>query len=215
MKFSFNKLASITAIVVFIGYWLLIPILTIPHIPEQKKIAAHFPFVSKTFATNWQFFAKSWNYNDRMHIIIRKKNDQAICDTFEVLKAIYVSKQNAAPFNQKENIIDHFANYYVSNIKRLVSRSRDELHANIPGQPDSFYRRHSIQLAKEKKLMKPDSIALHNFCRAAISRRVKNTSSLEFKFILSYQLIPKFERRFQKDQASPETFFFETGYSNY
>jgi hypothetical protein len=213
MKISLPKILSVVSLTVFISYWILIPLLTLPRVPFQKTLAKNFELPAKAFVFNWRFFARPGTYNQRMYLLSRQENSSHV-DTIELIEPIVLEKQQQVPFNQQANIPDHFIHYYAAKIHRSAARQKSTLEKDHPSQPDSFYKKQLTGLVSHDKNARPALIVLDRYCRVVLEMKYPNNYPIEYKYIITAQLTPPFDEKTNQGE-SKENFIYDSGFLKY
>jgi len=213
MKISLIKTASVIALISFAAYWVLIPLLTLPHVPYKKKLAENFKLPVKALVFNWRFFARPSIFNQRMYLVSRTTNTSGP-DTVELIEPIVLEKQNKAPFNQHANILDHFIHYYAADVHRSAIKQRSKLESIYPSEEDSFYNRQIPALIAADKNAKPALKALDRYCRSVLQKKYPDNNAIEYKYIITALLTPSFGDP-SRQEAKKETVVYDPGFRKY
>src|SRR5690349_9799096 len=110
MKYSSSKILSYLGIVVFLLYWVITFTWAMPFTQTKKLVAEKIPRFNGIFGFEWKLFTPPHNCNNRLYFVAREVGRPGKADTIEVLEGLAMQKQEAAPFNQKENLLDKIVN---------------------------------------------------------------------------------------------------------
>ena len=166
MKNAFNRILPFFFITGFILYWISIFILAMPSNVVKGFITDRTPRYNSLFGNSWNFFAPPYTYYNRLYYIIREKAHPNKVDTIEVIENISKQKQHNAPFNQKENIIDHLINHDVGMIIYIVWKDKRKPSDSEPGTTDSIYIASAIaSVAENSNYLNRRQLFLRCRCR--------------------------------------------------
>jgi hypothetical protein len=213
MKKPVYKILSCLCIAVFLVYWLIIFILVMPSNSAKKIISKHSPRFKNTFGIAWTLFTPPNTCNDRLYFIVRIINGHEKPDTIEVLENIALQKQAHAPFNQKENIIDHLVNNTVWNIKLIVWSNKKKPVVDVPGMSDSLYIVNAIAAVERRQAYSAYRNTLINYCRIILQQKKIDAADKEIKIMITEKQIRPFKKMTDTNFLQKETLVFETPYT--
>ncbi|WP_301921278.1 hypothetical protein, partial [Ferruginibacter sp.] len=194
MKKPVYEILSCLCIAAFLVYWSIIFILVMPSNSVKKIISQHSPRFKNTFGIAWTLFTPPNTCNDRLYFVVRIINGHEKPDTIEVLENIALQKQAHAPFNQKENIIDHLVNNTVSNIKLMVWYNKKKPVVDMPGISDSLYIANAIAAVEGRQGYSAYPNTLTNYCRIILRQKKINTANKEIKIMITEKQIRPFKQ---------------------
>lgn len=212
MKNSFYSIISYLCLVTFFLYWVVIFILAMPPGYANKSVSEKAPLFKNMFGISWKLFTPPDIYNDRLYFVARNIEKPYESDTIEVLEKIALQKQQNAPFNNKENIIDHLVNNNVSNIKRTVWFNKKMPSQDAPGTTDSLYIAHAIAAVAATPNYTAFVTTLSNYCRVIFKENNIDIIGKEFKIIITEKKIPSFKHIGDTSFLQKEVLVFETPY---
>lgn len=212
MKNRFYLILSCGCVATFFLYWIIVFILAMPSNYPKKVITSRLPRFKNIFGSTWKLFTPPNNFNDRLYFITRDINSQGKADTIEVLENISLQKQQKAPFNQKENVIDHLVNNNVSNVKITVRSSKKNTIENQLATKDSLKASTII----DAFVNNPNAIAylstLKNYGMVVLKQNKVDTTGKEFKMVITEKKIRPFNQMADTNFVETEIIFFETPY---
>lgn len=213
MKKPVYKILSYLCIAAFLLYWSIIFILVMPSNSVKQIISQHSPRFKNTFGIGWTLFTPPNTCNDRLYFIVRIINGHEKPDTIEVLENIALQKQAHAPFNQKENIIDHLVNNTVWNIKLIVWSNKKKPVVDVPGMSDSLYIVNAIAAVEGRQAYSAYRNTLINYCRIILQQKKLDAADKEVKIMITEKQIRPFKKMTDSNFLQKETLVFETPYT--
>lgn len=122
---------TIVAVTAFVLFW----IATLVYVLPIKFIRQKTPNIAwqydQLFGQKWNFFTQPSLANNQLFFVLKNTTTNRIIDSVDILKILWDSKKNNAPFNTKEDILDHIALrqitilneaiYYHKNTQNVVS----------------------------------------------------------------------------------------------
>ena len=212
MKNSFVRIISYLAIFIFLLHWTLAFILAMPANYVKKAITNHAPRYQAMFP-QWKLFTPPFTYHDRLYFIIRdSKGNGNKSDTIEVLANIALQKQKKAPFNQRENIIDHLVNNNVAKLKKIVwpyEKTKDSVTLN---KSDSATIARSISNVQNNINYKRYLATLVNYSKIVLQQKHIDTTGKEVKIVIKEKKIRPFNQISNISYLQNEILVFETTY---
>ncbi|MEO6731176.1 MAG: hypothetical protein ABIN01_08155 [Ferruginibacter sp.] len=212
MKYPFFRILSYTVILVFFLYWTSIFILSLPSINAKTTITRHFPRFRVLFQNSWKLFTPPFTFNDRLYFIVRDQHNPNRADTLEVLEDIALQKQRKAPFNQRENIIDHSVNNTVTKLTGIIWLHKKMPSGDIAGSSDTAYISRAIAEASGDKNYQIYLGTLNNYCKKVLKEKNMDTGR-EVKMIITQKTIRPFNEMSNNAFLQKETVVFETPYN--
>lgn len=215
MKNSFYSILSYLCIGTFFLYWISIIILAMPSNHAKNIIISRAPRFRNIFGTTWKLFTPPFTFNDRLYFIIRDTDNLVKTDTIEVLENIALQKQYYAPFNQKENVIDHLVNNNVLNIKQFVWLNKKKPAEDFPETKDSMYIPNAINIAANSKNYRASLATLKNYCVLILKQQHIDTNRKVMKIMITEKRIRPFNQMNDTNLVQKETLVFETPYTSF
>ena len=212
MKKPVYKILSYLCIAAFLLYWVIIFILAMPSSRAKQIISQHTPRFKSIFGFAWTLFTPPNTYNDRLYFIVRGITTPEKSDTIEVLENVAHQKQRHAPFNQKENIIDHLVNNNVWNIKLMVWSNKKKPAGNVPGTTDSLYIANATAVVAGTQAYSTFVNTLTNYFRIILQQKKIDTADKEIKIMITEKQIRPFKQMTDSNFLQKETLVFETAY---
>lgn len=176
----------------------------------KEIIANHAPRFSTMFGISWNLFTPPFTYNNRLYYIVRNTGRPDRSDTIEVLENISLQKQTTAPFNQKENIIDHLVNNNVSRLTKTIWLNKKKPQESEPGTTDSAYIASAIAEVANSKNYLIFLTTLNNYCKVALKENKIDTAGKEVKTVIKEKMIRPFKEMYNTNFVQKETLVFET-----
>jgi len=210
MKKSFYKFISHLIIPLFLIYWIGNTSLGLSFISSRNRLGEAFPTFNKLFGRSWNLFVKSIDFNDRMYLVLRDKTTKQQTDSLELLEELAIEKQQHAPFNQSEFIIDRLVNHYVNFIEHqrvkyltlITKYNRNIEVTELKKRLDSFEKNDpSFQAGQQ---------TLFNYCKIALARKNIDTTNKEFKIVILEKKIQRFEDRKNPPATDNGLLYLET-----
>jgi hypothetical protein len=215
MQKTIYKISTGFIIVVFLSYWIISIPLSITKNGGKNKFAIAFPLLNKLVGHSWNFFSGPFYNNDRMYFILRDSNTHVVTDTLEMLEDITSQKRSHAPFNQKENIIDHLISHNVLIIENSIINSKKQLKQTLPQATDSVYQAKAFIMVSNDNNCRQALKTLENYCKMIAAEKKIDTANKEFKIIIAGKSIKPFAQKNNDSYVSKETIYFETAYNNF
>ena len=212
MKGSFYRLLSYFIIISFLFYWVLSTAMSVSLTTKENKLARTFPRFNRFFGHTWSLFVQSFDYDDRLYLVLRNKDTKVVTDSLELLKDISIQKIQHAPFNQHEYILDRLATHYATIIKHKTVEYGNALKNDFPNATDSFYNAQLIDLENKDALFNESLGTLDNFCRTTLAAKHIDTTGKEFKIIIKEKRIKPFSERKNENYVTHEIIYFESDY---
>jgi hypothetical protein len=211
MQKAVYKIVTAFIIVGFLSYWIITIPLTITKNGGRNKFAIAFPSMNKLFGHTWNFFSGSFYDNDRMYLILRDSQTHQPTDTLEMLEDITYQKRSHAPFNQKENIIDHLVSHNILIVENGVINYKRQLKKPLADPTDSTI----AGMINNDNNCGQALETLENYCKMVIAEKKIDTTNKEFKIIIGAKSIQSFAQRNNSQYVSKETNYFETPYKTF
>ncbi|MDN3655024.1 hypothetical protein QWZ08_05275 [Ferruginibacter paludis] len=204
---------SCIAIVIFIFYWVAIFILAMPVTRASEIISHRSPFFTNTFGVSWTLFTPPSTFNDRLYFIVRNGTNHGLADTIEVLENIALQKQRRAPFNQKENVIDHLVNNNVWNLKKHVWLNKKKPSQILSSCADSLYIASAIAAIINKRAYTANLNTLTNYARMVLQQHKIDRNGKEIKILITEKQIRPFGQMDDNNFKPTEIVVFETPFN--
>jgi hypothetical protein len=212
MKSPFYRLLSCFIIVSFLFYWVLSTAMSVSLTTKENKLARTFPRFNRFFGHTWSLFVQSFDYDDRLYLVLRDKNTKVITDSLELLKDISYQKIQHAPFNQREYIVDRLVSHYATIIKHKTVEYRNYIKKDFPNATDSFYNARLIDLEYKDALFNESLGTIDNFCKVTLAEKNIDTTNKEFKIIIKEKRVKPFDERKNDKFVMNEIIYFESAY---
>ncbi len=209
MKYDIFKKASQFAVVFFLCFWLTIFIFSISGSNIKQLNPYDIAKISKEFSA-WKFFTPPFTFNLRLYYITSDTTNASKTDTLEVLERIALRKQQHAPFNQKENIVDHLVNNSVNGLLRSVWIGRKMQGDNIPSIPDSLFLTTVIASAEKDKNYLRYLSTIKNYGITVLKENDIDSKNKRIKIVISQMPNIPFNEIHNKKYIQKETVIFET-----
>lgn len=210
MKKIFYSILSYLCIGAFFLYWSGIFILAMPSNRVKKIIINKAPRFRNTFGTTWRLFTPPSPFNDRLYFIVRDITSPDKTDTIEVLENISLQKQHNAPFNQRENIIDHLVNNNVLNVKLIIWSNKKKPAEGLAETKDSLYIPNAIAAFTYNKNYNAYLSTLKNYAIVVLKQKQIDTTNKELKIVITEKKIRPFNQMTGTNLLQKETLVFET-----
>lgn len=178
----------------------------------KKVITNRLPRFKNIFGSTWKLFTPPNKFNDRLYFITRDINSISKADTIEVLENISLQKQQQAPFNQKENVIDHLVNNNVSNVKTTFRLSKKKTTESLLATKDSLNESIVIAAFINNQNANAYLSTLKNYAMVVFKMNKVDTIGKEFKMVIAEKKIRPFNQIADTNFVETETIFFETPY---
>jgi len=178
----------------------------------QKIINENTPRLNTIFARPWQLFTPPPHYNQRLYLITKSTTVPLTCDTMELLGNLAKNKQEAAPFNQKENILEHMINNSVSGLLYTVWTKKKMSEPSYPGSIDSLLVAASIKKAAFKNNYIICLSSIKNYGLMVLKEQKIKIKNTELKIVIKLKMIRPFHELDNANYIQKETVVFETPY---
>lgn len=212
MKNSFVRIVSYLAILIFLLHWAVAFILAMPVNYVKQTVTGYLPRYQTMFSS-WSFFTPPLTYHNRLYFIFRDSkisgNKQ---DTIEVLANISLQKQIRAPFNQRENIIDHLVNNSVADLKKIVCPYKTTIDSLSINKSDSLAIARAISNVENNVNYKRHLATLTNYCKTVLQEKHIDTIGKEVKIVIKEEAIRPFNQIVDASYLQKEILVFETTY---
>jgi hypothetical protein len=212
MEKPLYRILSYLGIIVFLLYWLSLFILAMPSNYARTALLNYAPRFNSVFGTTWRLFTPPHSYNNRLYYIVRDIERPSESDTIEVLENIALQKQRHAPFNQKENIIDHMVNNSVAGLKRTVWPNQKMPDDAVPSAPDSLQIARAIAGVVNKEDYGNYLATINNYCAVVLNDKKIDLSGKEVKILIKEKLTRPFNQMGKTPYWQKEILVFETPY---
>ena len=186
-RFNIPLIKTYAAISAFVLFWMMTFAYVLPiNIFKQKtpKIAWCY---NQIWGQKWSFFTNPHLWNERLFFVIKKSNTTQVCDSIDVLNELWKDKRINAPFNTKEDILNHIMYWQIDALKETIDTTQ--------------------------KMIKPNSTAasnIENFGKLMLQKRgYKIDSNTQFKMMLYSDYIDEFGSNKKNKKCILE---FETSY---
>jgi len=130
----------------------------------------------------------------------------------EVLENISLKKQRAAPFNQKEMILDHLVNSSVSSLLYTVWENKKKPSGDITGSEDSSYIARAVAAKTDNRSYQAYLATLNNYSKVVMTENKIDMAQKEVKIAISEKMIRPFKEMNNKGFVPKEILVFETAY---
>jgi hypothetical protein len=191
MQKQLYKSLSVFAIAAFVLYWIVNIQLSV--FGRQRSFLGHGPF-ARAIAYRWRFFSPIPHSGNKVYFFVRYRNTP-VMDSVELIEPLLAAKRKDAPFNQSDNIIEHLLFHAVGVIEEKVSGYNAKAREAMPGKPDSFYYRYSINQALQDRECMGQVAALKHYALIKYRYGSLQTALLEYKIVLKEQFVTSFEQR--------------------
>lgn len=177
--------------------------LALPSNPVKHHIVFRVPSFQTFFGGTWNFFTPPYPYNNRLYYITRTTSATYLTDTLEVLEKLASDKQSAAPFNQRETVLDH----QVNNILTVLIRTtwKDKVKpGRTPGKyEDGSYVADAMASAAHSTIYKNCLLTLYHYSVRAFHEKNIDLKGKELKILV--------REKFTKPMQKAETGAFPVG----
>lgn len=213
MKKSFYQIFSYGCIAAFLIYWLMVILLSMPSNNLKQQIFNQFPRFRYTFSSTWNLFSPPYLNHKRLYYILKDSHHPERTDTIEVLEKLWLQKQKAAPFNQKENIIDHNLFYNVAGLTFALWRNDKKPSGDAFNRlEDSLLIANAISAAENNPQYLRCLGSLQNYCiRVLKENRIDSAGKLVKILIIEKQIKPLKEIK-NPGWLPKQTIVFESGF---
>lgn len=207
------KWVSYCLILAFIYYWIFTLGIILFHRP-LLAITPRQAGLYKTFLRQeWRLFEIPKNYNRKMNLIVRDKQNPAQPDTIDLVLYLNTQKTKYAPFNNYEDALERLLFNIMNRLEAQLNENRAILQKKFPGRPADFYMQQSSLLTEADTL---NSVNLQNiiaFGKHILKQEKINTAGKEYRLSFEYKLIPP------QNAATPlqndKQIIFTTAYRNF
>lgn len=191
--------AIISILILVAAYWLITLFFVFPANYLSVKGYYASKYFDLLFFQRWGFFAPPPTYNERLYYSFYK-SDMHPTGTYEVLQNIYLEKQQKAPFNKKEEVIDYILSNSISTLIDYSNETRQvmtyESYGHKKKDLDSIQLKHLI-ISMERR---PEFKTLLNYGRLLAIKNGFYDSSILVQIKVARMNIPQFEDRSQKGE---------------
>ncbi len=210
MKHYYSNLLSYIGMGVFCCFWVSIIFLILPSNYPKEVLATNAPRYTNMFGGSWKFFTPPYTYNMRLYVIVKDTNAPAKPDTLEVLKQIALQKQQNAPLNQHETIVDYLVNNNVSGILNAIWTNKKMPAEDMPETLDAVYMARAIAAVDTNHTYLLHLDNLKNYCKIALTENKIDISGKEIKMQIKGRKIRPFKEIGNPRFLQKETLVFET-----
>jgi hypothetical protein len=179
----------------------------------KDVITMHAPRFNSLFGNSWSLFSPPYTYSNRLYYIIREIAHPDKVDTIEVIENITKQKQQKAPFNQKENIIDHLIHHDIGIITYIVWKDKVRPSESEIGTMDSTYRANAITVVADNINYLNSRATLLNYGNVVLKENKIDTTGKEIKMIITQKKIQPFQTLHDTATSQKEIIFIETAYN--
>lgn len=189
----------------FIGYWLATFLFTMPdnfvnlQYYQQSRVFQFWLF------QRWGFFAPPPNFDERLYYEFRNKQTGQL-QAFEVLGPICRQKQQKAPFNAHENIVDYLLSSNVSGVADALIQVQQSLPpARQPGKgpADSTLENRVRQYIQQGSHFQ----TLQQYAGVVADKNELPPDRYEVRMLFSRIMLHKFADRYSRAPRKEETYF--------
>jgi len=195
------------AIVEFFLYWLFFLQLSFPSNNISYYIKSKSTRFRQIYITKWNLFTPPATNNYRLYFIVTNLGNLGQSDTIEVLEKISLDKQQRAPFNQREIMIDYLV--FKNTIQIMTAIYLNNQYLVRKNITDTSYIQSARIQIKNDKLLK---LSLENLTRYGVQSLVKkkiDTANTAIRLLIKEKMIRPFSERNNSQFESKEKLFFE------
>lgn len=203
------KIGTFGILLAAVLYWVGVIICIIPTRTTQK-IAAKSPRFSALFGFSWKLFTPPFTYNNRLYYIVRDVDQPLSTDTIEVMELLNIQKRNNAPFNQKENLLDHLVHSNTSRLVRTVWGTKLKPAPHLPNTMDSAYLAATLERAVKRRNYAIHLATLRNYGKIALREKGIPLTHKELKILITQQPITPFKERNNPGWVPQEVLVFDS-----
>ncbi len=194
----------------FALYWGTAFLLALPPNPVKHHIVFRLPTLQTFLGGTWNFFTPPYPYNNRLYYIIRDTTAAYHTDTIEVLEELAHNKQQAAPFNQRQAVLDHQVNNILTVLVRTTWRYKTKPGRGSVGNNETDYVSQAMQAVAENEVYKNCLATLYNYARRAFLEKGLDLRGKELKIIVREKQTIPMQDRSQPGFVPSETTVLET-----
>ncbi|KAA2243008.1 hypothetical protein F0L74_10835 [Chitinophaga agrisoli] len=190
----------------FLGYWVITFLFTMPDNYISLQYYKQNQWFQALLFQRWGFFAPPPNYDERLYYEFRDKQTRQT-QTFEVLAPICDMKQQKAPFNWHEDIVDYLLSGSMTGISDDLNEMRQDLqfkHRQQARQAADTTGDHSLREGIQAGV---NFRTLQNYAGIVAQKNRIDPARHEVRLILSHLLLSKFADRFSTAPRREEAFF--------
>ncbi len=213
MTKSFGKLFPYLCITGFLLHWTIVFILSLPSPFQMKSTLLYAPRM-KTMFSSWRLFTPPYTFDTRLYMVLRDTNGNGKTDTIEVLERLALQKQARAPFNQRENILDHMVNQHVGGLLRTVWGNKKMPGEYTPGSPTAPYLPEAIAKIENNSGYQVNMATIYNYCRLVLKEYSINEAGKELKIVITKKMIRPFNELDNAQYHPKELPVFETAFKS-
>ena len=186
--------------------------MTLPTNGISKKLSSDAPRFKHLFGHSWKLFTPPYTYHTRLYVIIKDGRNAVPADTTEVLAALALKKQQHAPFNQRENIIDHLVNNNVAALLGTVWADKKMPTPTTSTPVDPAYVAQAISAVANTPNYTSSLASVMNYCKLVAAEHDANYASKDMKILITLKPIKPFTESNNAFFVSKETLVFESPY---
>ncbi len=184
MKKKNYHIVSFSLLGCFAFYWAIAFLLTLPPNPVKHRVVFRVPSFQTFFGGTWNFFTPPYPYNNRLYYITRTTFAPYLTDTLEVLEKLASDKQSAAPFNQREAVIDHQVNNILTVLIRTTWRNQAKPGRTAGVKEDSSYVARAMNEASTNVVYQNCLGTLNNYALRAFHEKGIDLKGKELKILV-------------------------------
>ena len=154
----------------------------------------------------WGFFAPPPNYDERLYYEFRDKLTHQ-SKTFEVMEPIVTLKQQKAPFNWHEDIVDYLLSGSMTGIGDDLHDMRQDLIYRNKQAGKSATDTSGEHMLRQTIQHGISFQTLRNYAAIVAQKNQLDTARHEVRLILSHVMLPKFADRFSTKPRREEAYF--------
>jgi hypothetical protein len=207
-----NKLLSITALFLFVGYWFINVFFNLPDNPIKIQFSKQETAFQSVLFQRWAFFAPPPQFNERLYYYFRSKTDTTRVQIFETMQLICERKRKAAPFNMLEEKQDYILSGSTAELNDFNYRCLEQMKLHDKTTPESELVAAAVAKTWRMRSSLDCMTTLMKYGSwIAASQNIDH--NYEMKFLITRHAIPKFMDRNAGKQQAPDIKTFETPYT--
>ena len=210
-KSNIHTIKAYLTISVFILFWMMTFAFVFPTKIFRKKTPKLAWNYDQVFGQKWNFFTQPYLYNDRIVFVLKNVTTMQVADSIDVLNELWKQKQSNAPFNTKEDILDHIM---LKQTARLRAGIEDAQVFIKESNKDSANQPWLKQISSLIEADKVNANTIHNieaFGKIILkSKGINIDKNIQYKILFYTDFISTFKH--SKSKQKKCTLDFESSY---
>lgn len=207
-----QKILSIFILAGFLLYWTVTFLFTMPENYFRINFYQADALFHGALFQRWTFFAPPPQHNDRLYYVVRDEQTKKVTYTLEAIGYITKQKQEHAPFNQEQTVLDYVISNSVNGIREVYREEMEMIRFSRPDSSESFILTEARDEVLKSESALPDFNTLVNYGKLLCKKNNISSDHAEFKFMIAQKPIQRFKDRLDPTTEGKETVVFETPY---